>query len=326
MTIADPLLDHCLRSAEVYMNGAIRPGTRANHMAALRTFIGFSVFYKLEYTAPTVPHACAFIDYLISHYSNPGTIANYVSSLTSVLRRLHVDVTCFASIEVNDLMTSVKTNIRHLPNKKAPVAIDMLPVIIYNVLQDPNGSTVAFAITTMFFTFLRQSNLGPRNKTKFDATRHLLRRDVHLFPDGVLYNIKWSKTRQASSPTTVAAPAMPGHIACPAAAYTRMIHLVPTVDPAQPLLCFADRSPMPISYIDKVWDAALQAMGIPSRIYTLHSLRRGGATEVYGGGVASLHDIQQHGTWQSRAVYEYLPNDPRRSTVFKYFRDIPTNS
>lgn len=326
MIVPDPLLDQRLRSAELYMNGAIRPGTRANHMAALRTFIGFSVFYNLEYTAPSVAHACAFIDYLISHYSNPGTIANYVSSLTSVLRRLHVDVTCFASIEVSDLMTSVKNNIRHLPVKKAPVSLDMLPSIIYNVLRDPNGCSVVFAITTMFFTFLRQSNLGPRNKTKFDPTRHLLRRDVHLCADGVLYNIKWSKTRQAGAATTIAAPAMPGQVACPAAAYTRMIQEVPTIYPGQPLLCFPDSSPMPISYVDKVWDAALQAMGIPPRVYTLHSLRRGGATEVYGAGVASLQDIQQHGTWQSQAVYEYLPNDPRRSSVFKYFRDLPTDS
>lgn len=322
MTVADPLLDQRLRSAERYMRQAIRPGTRANHMGALRTYIGFSVFHELEYTLPSVPHICAFIDYLISHYSNPGTLANYISSLTSVLRRLHVDVSPFASIEVSDMMTSVKNNIRHVPNKRPPVALDMLPVIIYNVLGDEHGWTVAFAINTMFFTFLRQSNLAPRNKTKFDYTRHLVRGDVHATHDAVVFNIKWSKTHQGPTALTVAAPAIHGRLSCPLTAYLRMIQQVPTISPRQPLLSFPDASPLPISYIDKLWDNALHAMGVPPRTYTLHSLRRGGATEAHGGGVASLQEIQQHGTWQSQSVHEYLPNDPRNSNVFKYFRDL----
>lgn len=321
--ITDPVLNHRLRAAEEIMNGAVRPGTRANHMSALRTFIGFSVFHSLDYMSPDVPHVCAFIAYLVSHYSNPGTLSNYVSSLTSVLKRLHVDVAPFSSIEVSDMMASIKINIRHVPNKKNPVSMDMLPVIVYNVLSDPHGPTVAFAIIVMFFTFLRQSNLAPRNKSAYDGTRHLSRRDVYAATDALVLSIKWSKTQQGMTASTVAAPAMPGQIICPVHAYHRMLRLAPTLHPAQPLLSFSDGSPMPISYIDRVWDAALIAMGIPARIYTLHSLRRGGATEAYGGGTASLQEIQQHGTWKSRAVYEYLPSDPRNSAVFKYFKDIP---
>lgn len=320
--ITDPILDQHLRSAEAHMRGAIRPGTRANHMAALRTFIGFSAYHDLQYTRPDVAHVCAFIDYLIAHYSNPGTLANYVSSLISVLRRLHVDVSAFASIEVSDMMSSIKNNIRHVPLKRNPVSIDMLPVIVYNVMADPHGPTVAFAIIIMFLTFLRQSNLAPRNKSKYDSTRHLARRDVHVTEDGLLFNIKWSKTQQAVATTSVAAPAMPGRVICPLAAYHRMIAHAPTQSPHQPLLSFIDGSPLPVSYIDRVWDTALQGMGIPPRVYTLHSLRRGGATEVYAAGVASIAEIQQHGNWQSSAVYQYLPTDPHNSSVYRHFRDL----
>lgn len=319
--IPDPILDRHLRSAERLMSGAIRPGTRANHLAALRTFIGFSVFHNLDYRYPDVPHVCAFINYLVSHYSNPGTLANYISSLTSVLRRLHIDIQCFSTIEVSDLMTSIKINIRHVPNKKPPVSMEMLPVLVYNVLSDPHGPTVAFAIILMFMTFLRQSNLASRNKSKFDPTRHLVRGDVTVSDEAVILNIKWSKTQQGAAVTSVAAPAMPGKIVCPVAAFYRMVRQVPTRHHHQPLLSFSDASPVPISYLDRVWDTAMDAMGIPPRVYTLHSLRRGGATEVYGAGVASVQEIQQHGNWKTDAVYQYLPNDPRSSSVFRHFRD-----
>lgn len=291
-------------------------------MAALRTFIGFSVFHHLDYSHPDVGHVCAFIDYLVSHYSNPGTLSNYVSSLASVLRRLHVDVGPFTSIEVSDMMTSIKNNIRHVPNKRNPVSLDMLPLLVYNVLADPQGPTVAFAIITMFLTFLRQSNLAPRNKSKYDPTRHLTREDVYLAQDGIVFNIKWSKTQQGMTATTVAAPAMPGQIICPRQAYLRMITHAPTQHRQQPMLSFPDGTPLPVSYIDRVWNSAIAGMGIPPRTYTLHSLRRGGATEAYGGGSASIQEIQQHGQWKSRAVYEYLPSDPRNSSVFKHFRDL----
>lgn len=320
--IADPILDQRLRSAEQHMIGALRPGTRANHMSALRTYIGFSSFHDLDYTKPDVPHVCAFIDYLISHYSNPGTISNYVSSLASVLRRLHVNVAPFASIEVMDMMTSVKTNIRHVPKKRNPVSIEMLPLIVYNISADHNGPTVAFAIILMYMTFLRQSNLAPRNKSKFDPTRHLCRDDVYVSSDAIVFNIKWSKTEQGVATSTIAAPALPGQVICPVRAYYNMIRYAPTIRSPQPLLSFPDGSPLPISYIDRVWDAAFQAMGIPPRVYTLHSLRRGGATEVFGGVNASLQEIQDHGHWKSSAVHQYLPTDPRNSSVFKHFRDL----
>lgn len=304
------------------MAGAIRPGTKANHMAALRTYIGFSVFHNLSFASPTIPHICAFINYLVSHYSNPGTLANYISALASVLRRLHVNVAPFSSIEVSDMMTSIKVNIRHIPNKRAPVTIDMLPILVYTLMGDEHGPTLAFAIIVMFVTFLRQSNLAPRNKSKYDPTRHLTRNDVYATPEAVVFNIKWSKTQQGATVSSVAAPAMPGQVICPVAAYHRMIRHAPTRTTHQALLSFVDGSPLPISYIDRVWDAALQGMGIPPRTYTLHSLRRGGATEVFGGGIATVQEIQQHGHWKTDAVYQYLPNDPRSSSVFRHFRDI----
>lgn len=119
---------------------------------------------------------CAFIhyDYLTTVYDKSSTILNYVSSLSSVLRRLEVDTLPFRSINVQDFITSIKSNIRHIPFKRIPVTFHMLSQIVDLVLIDSHGPVVAFALLLMYFSFLRQSNLSPRNKAAFDVTRTLL--------------------------------------------------------------------------------------------------------------------------------------------------------
>lgn len=318
----DPAVNSHIVGARAYIRTAIRPGTRANHLTALRLFIGFSVYHALEYHVPTVSHVCAFIHYMTLHYANPRTILNYTSGLTSVLRRLRVDVGPFNSIDVSDFLASIKTNIRYAPNKRMPVQHEMLESIVLRALSDPEGPTVAFAYIIMFMTFLRQSNLAPRNKRAFDHTRHLTRRDVIVRHDAVIVAIKWSKTQQGPTATSVAAPAKPGSLICPREAYYRMLTHAPTRQAHQPLFSFADGTPLPTSYMNKAWDRIMKDIGCPHRAFTLHSLRRGAATEVYTAQAASIHQLQQHGQWASDAIYQYLPNDPSRSEVFQYFKRL----
>lgn len=263
---------------------------------------------------------CAFIHRLTELYSNPNTILNHVSSLSSVLRRLGVDTAGFRSPDVQDFLTSIRINVRHTPNRRQPVLSPMLSRIIHQMDRGSNGPNLVFAISIMFYTMLRQSNLAPPNKGAFDKTRHLLRSDVVLRDDAVIVGVKWSKSLQGPTASSVAAPAIPGSCTCPVLAYRRMISSVPTRYNDQPLLVFHDCTPMPMSYVNKMWSSALKGLGIRGRHYTLHSLRRGAATEVFNEGVASIDQIKRHGHWSSDAVYSYLPNDPRNSNVFTHFK------
>lgn len=203
-------------------------------------------------------------------------MANQVSSLSSALRRLGVDTSPFCSVDVGDLLTSIKANLRHTPVRRMPVVNDLLGRIVWELRADNEAPTVVFAVLTMYYTFLRQSNLGPRNKTAFDETRHLLRGDIIIQEDAVIYALKWSKTTQGPLSTSVAAPALPGSVLCPVQACHAMLQFVPTVALNQPMLSFRDFTPMPTSYLNKAWDKATTALGLPLRSVTLHSLRRGG--------------------------------------------------
>lgn len=300
-------------------------GHKAQHQAepiiyTQDVYIFFVGEYYIDFRDASAPTLCAFIHRLTQLYPNPNTILNYVSSLSSVLRRLGVDTSGFRSMDVQDFLTSIRTNIRHTPNKRQPVLSDMLAAIVTEIGRGADGATLAFAVSIMFYTMLRQSNLAPPNKAAFDKSRHLLRRDILLRDEAVIVGVKWSKSLQGPTASSVAAPAILGSVTCPVTAYRRMTSAVPTTHYDQALLCFRDRSPMPMSYVNKMWSLALTALGIQGRQYTLHSLRRGAATEAYSGGVASIDQIKRHGHWTSDAVHAYLPTDPRNSHVFKHFQ------
>lgn len=322
--IADPSLEFHLRGAETYINAALRPGTRANHLTALRLYIDFAASHRLLYMYPTVSSLWAFIHHLVVKYDNPNTILNYIASLASALKRLGVDITSFRSVNVYDFMLSIKTNIRHETTKRLPVSYQLLCRILQSIASDPEAPTVIFAIILMYFSFLRQSNLCPRNKAAFDTTRHLLRTDVLPRHDALIVAIKWTKTRQGRHSSSIAMPALPGAASCPLAAWGAMLAHSPTTRPLQPLFSFRDASPLPLSYLKRVWSKAISDLGIAHKLYTLHSLRRGGATDIYQSGTASIQEIQSHGDWRSDAVFAYLPNDPRNSRIPDIFRDIAT--
>lgn len=274
----------------------------------------------MDYRNAVSPILCAFIHHLTQVYSNPNTILNHVSSLSSVLRRLGVNTLGFRSADVQDFLTSIRINIRHTPYRRQPVLSHMLVPIMARMDNGPNGPTLAFAVSMMFYTMLRQSNLAQPNKAAFDKTRHLLRSDIVLRNDAVIVGIKWSKSLQGPTASSVAAPAIPGSPTCPVTAYRRMLSSVPTRFVDQSLLVFSDFTPMPMSYVNKMWSIALKELGVRGRHYTLHSLRRGAATEAYDQGLASIDQIKRHGHWSSDAVHSYLPSNPRNSRMFRHFK------
>lgn len=315
-------MERHLRGAEAYINSALRPGTQANHISILRTYIDFACAHNLYYSCPSVSSICAFIHYLTIKYDKSTTIINAISGLASVLRRMGIDTSPFRSINVLDFVLSIKTNIRHVPFKRLPVSFEMLRDVLVSIRPSPEGPTIALALLIMYYTFFRQSNLCPRNKTGFDQTRHLVRGDVIARPHGLAIALKWSKTRQTMSASTTAAPAMADAAMCPVAAHRDMLVFSPTMSDSQPLISFRDASPLPLTFLKKAWDQALGTLGADPHFYTLHSLRRGGATDIYTHGAASIQQIKDHGDWASDAVYQYLPNDPGRSSVVAAFKDF----
>ena len=201
---------------------------------------------------------------------------------------------------------------RHVPLQRRPITPRMLHDLCAacDRAATPLTASIKVAILFGFCGFLRQSNLAPRTASGFDPTRHTCRGDVLLQPPGLVIVLKWSKTMQAAGPASLLPiPTVKIQAIDPVQAYRDMLSLVPTNNPNDPLLLLPtathNRIPITVSILRQAFHELLVIIGVDPALYSLHSLRRGGATAAFHKG-ASLMDIQRHGTWTSQAFMHYI--------------------
>ncbi len=127
---------------------------------------------------------------------------------------------------------------------------------------------------------------------------------------GLIIWVKWSKTQQAAGTSSVLPlPSLPGHAADPVAAHQALLQASPTTGDNQPLLTYqnstGDTTVVTIPKLTRALSDMLEALGLPPTRYSLHSLRRGGATAAYKGGVTP-EAVKRHGHWTSSAFWGYI--------------------
>ena len=215
-------------------------------------------------------------------------------------------------------MRAVSMSLRHTPKSKPPVDPQVLRRALAHsgILQYP--LQIRLAVLIMFIGFLRQSSLAPPSGAKFDATRHLTPADITPSDRGLLLTLKWSKTIQkAADAKVILLPPTEDKSVCPVTAYHA--YITATRPPQDgPLLIFPDGKSLTTRYILKQWNALLKAAGLPQGGYSLHGLRKGGASFAYNTHHADLNDVMTQGTWRSLAVRDYIrPQDGQVNSVHK---------
>jgi hypothetical protein len=171
------------------------------------------------------------------------------------------------------------------------------------------GPALKVAFTFGFFGMLRQSNLATASVCQFDKSRHTTHGDVSLQAPGVVIRIKWSKTVQTmDNQQLLPLPAVPNSVADPVAAYKQLLLAVPTTSARQPLLSYVSCSGVAIVTTYMLATSLRDFLAIlqyDTGLYSLHSLRRGGATVAVKQGVGQL-DIKRHGNWSSDTFWQYV--------------------
>ena len=131
---------------------------------------------------------------------------------------------------------------------------------------------------------------------------------VILHPPGLIVVLKWTKKQQTgASNQAIPLPAIPKDPLCPVAAFKAMLLVSPTMSPNDSLLLLpgVSRNIVTVGKLKTVFRALIKLMGHQPSAYSLHSLRRTGATLAYEAGVDYL-GIKRHGTWRSGAFWEYI--------------------
>ena len=271
----------------------------------------------VNYKKITYAHPCWYIEYLARYNYTAGAISNNVSHLRTYYRLAGLDPAPLNHYRVGLALRAIAMNIRQPKVDKLPVSPTVLRAALAYIRQGPDALPLSLAVILMFLGFLRQSSVAPPTVKTFDPTRHLTRADVCPGPRGLAINIKWSKTIQsAAAQKSILIPHTKDPLLCPVKAYAAYVASNPVASPRAPLLAFSDGNPLTTRYIARRWTAALKSAGFSPSTYTLHSLRKGGASFAYNHGKADLNDVKAQGTWKSDAVRSYIkPMDAEPNTV-----------
>lgn len=314
--VAEPTLDHLVAAARTRMKLVYRPGTWANYIAYFTLYIQFCIFYGQNHFRPDVDSISAYTEMLISSNMAPGTVKNHLSALKALFSMWNIDVKFMESYWWKCNFQSIDRSCKPCQVNKPAMSLDDLYTLVRHCLSDITLLTLRVALCFGYLGYLRVSNLAPLSANAFDSSRHTTQADVRKHANGLIINLKWTKTRQASTNIcTVPLPRLKNSILCPVKAwedYQRHIGRF-GLPPDAPLLIFTGRSTpttVTIPLLRSLLRRALLDTGLDTKDYTPHSWRRGGAVFSHVAGVPIDH-IKRHGTWTSSAVETYLQSAPQ---------------
>ncbi len=219
------------------------------------------------------------------------------------------------------MLRAVSITMRNVPRRKLPITVPLLRKLCQLcATQGKIGLVIHNALLLGFFGLLRASNLCPHNSKHFDPSRHLTRGDVVLAAPGLILMLKWSKTMQVShQPVCIPIPHMQDTLLDPVRWFQKMCQTIPCNNTA-PLFTLPDGNPLTIRMLRDYFKVLISGLGLSTEQFSVHSLRRGGATATFRAGAEKI-DIQRQGCWAGRTVMDYVSSAvPTDSSITAAFR------
>jgi hypothetical protein len=298
------------QATEGQKHKAYRPGTTDNHIQQAALFRQFCRHYSFDPISPSEEIICKYIAFLTHRFSSARSVRNYLSGVRFMHKTLALPPPPTDSFPVMTMLRAADLMLRTPPKRMLPITAMLLHRLCQATRRSGRmGLILRVAITFAYFGMLRQSNLAPAHGGDWDITRHTSRGDVTIAPPGLVLNIKWTKSAQTINNTPlVPIPKVQGAITDPVAAYTDLLLMSPTRHPQDPLLLLPTdkgRKIVTITHLRDAFTKLLEQVGLSTSKYSLHSLRRGGATQAFDSGVHHLH-VKRHGMWSSDAFWGYI--------------------
>jgi hypothetical protein len=103
-------------------------------------------------------------------------------------------------------------------------------------------------------------------------------------------------------------PTVHGSPTDPVAAFNALLSLHPTIHQDQPLLTMPTKKSYEVitsAQLALCLAVLLRSLKLDPTVFSLHSLRRGGATTAYRAGVDQM-SVKRHGRWHSDAFWVYI--------------------
>ncbi len=272
--------------------------------------MGFCTQYAVNPVNPPVKVIMCYLEFLANKLKSPKSIVNYWAAVKLFHATVKSSFQNQEDIQVQHMLRAITLTKRHVSEQKLPLTKLHIQQMC-NILDrmGPVGVVLKCAVLFGFYAFLRASNLCPESLRSYDTTRHFARRDVKVQAEGIVIALKWAKNLQTSlQPQAVPIPQVQPSEVDPVATFQRMCKMVPAAQ-HQPLFMLPNNQILTVNKFRDTFKWLCQKINIDSTKFSLHSLRRGGATCAHRQGADPM-DIQRQGAWASATFWNYVASKP----------------
>ena len=281
-------------------------GTWKNIMNQAKVYKNYVKKFGYKLLNPTFTQIMGFVAFLFNKFHKTGTVNNYISGAKTYVRILGGNGKAFEHINVNLVKKGVARVAQHKVKQAKSISVKQLKKVIDEWKRKGEKCYVFTVVTLLaFFSMLRQSNLVIGSDGGHSHT--LMRKDVTVKQRTLRIRIRSTKTTwRPEDEYWLVVPEIPHSHYCVVRAWKKYIRSV-RLAPDDPAFWRANGSPL----TSRLWLAALRSALSRTGTrdpwaFTLHSLRRGGATACVEEGVG-LDQVKLAGNWSSKAYKEYIP-------------------
>ena len=298
---------------------AFAVGTLRNRLSCL---VRFNKFCN-EIHADAQPPSPVTIQRYVARLSSCGlrysTVRAHLGAIRHYLLRHDYDAGILDGYQIRILLRGLKSAPRPKRRRKPALTTDQLRDVLRACDEHPHGPLIRLVIVMSLLLYIRQSNFAGRTMAEFDPHKHFIAEDVFLdITQGcLLVHVKWSKVNQTGESYVYRLGVIPFSPFCPVSAYEKYIDYLEIDDfTGEPLMMTNDEGDLQqvsTGLLRRFFAEVTGAAGLPRNKFTLHSLRRTGATL---GESESLSDseIKEQGGWGSEAFLEYVGEYRRIAT------------
>ena len=290
---------------------SLKQSTKRNLLTQLTSYQRFCNKYQLTYFPADNKQICRYGQYLAKTFQSPEAVGNYMSAVRTFMALMGMKIPSPAEKEVQMFVQGLKRTMEHEVTQAAPITPEILLRMSRVVDYTNHVDMVAWVATLIGFTmFLRKSNLVPDNMTSFNGSMQFRRKDFNSTgPMSVMMaEITWAKNLQFKQ-KILRIPVLPvdNKAICPVIWTHYMMQQLPARpdDPAFTIWHKGEKAALSANQLIARLRKWLRLIKEEDEAYSLHSLRRGGATFAYQCNIEE-EMIKRLGNWASDAYKRYI--------------------
>ena len=289
---------------------AVKDSTKRNLLTYLNSYQRFCDKFLLPYFPFDNRQLCRFGQFLARTFQSSEAVGNYQSGVRTCQAMLGFEVPSPQEKQMQLFTQGLKRILLHEVKQAEPITPQLLLRLSTVIDYTDHIEMVAWVATLLGFTmFLHKSNLVPEAMDKFDPEQQFTRADIQVTGplEPIMVDLRWTKTIQFKE-KVLRLPVLPvsNKKICPVLWIHYMINTIPAqpTDPAFTIYYQGIKTALSANQLLARLQKWLKLIKEQEERYSLHSLRRGGATFAFQSNME--HEmIKLLGDWTSEAYRRY---------------------